>query len=133
MKKEKKTIKEEKWKNPILMEIERITLDCHLNSISQEEARDEIWKLFRQTLQRFIEETKIEEKRCPICHKVVDESWRGYDGHAECPNCIENDRYDEFDDWCVQNDHYFKWDDIGYNQVLKDIKQKQAKWLKENL
>jgi len=28
------------------MEMERIMFDYHLNSISQEEARDEIWRLF---------------------------------------------------------------------------------------
>ena len=36
----------ENWEQ-LVMRIEKITLDCHLNSISQEEARDEILELFK--------------------------------------------------------------------------------------
>ncbi len=88
----------------------------------------------KKLLQQFIiKEIEAEKKKCPICGKVVDESWRGYDGNAECPACIENGRYEEFDNWRVANNFYFKWDDIGYNRAIEDIKQKLTKWLKENL
>ena len=121
---QKKTTEEEKWKNPILMEIEKITLDCHLNSISQEEARDEIWKLFHQILQRFIEETKISEVKlvmdesCPFCGK---KKW-------ECETELAIDKEIEFEKL-----NEFDCHRITYNQVARKLNQKQQQWLKDNL
>ena len=48
----------ENWEQ-LVMRIEKITLDCYLNSISQEEARDEILELFKSEKKKLLE--KIEE------------------------------------------------------------------------
>ena len=48
----------ENWEK-LVMRIEKITLDCYLNSISQEEARDEILELFKSEKKKLLE--KIEE------------------------------------------------------------------------
>jgi len=123
------------------LEIERITLDCHLNSISQEEARDEIWKLLRQTLQRFIEETtkELREELSELEHKQW-ESWTKY--------IIENVPIEKrgllYDDlrakWSKNWKPYSELteeekdkDRIWADRVLEKIDQKQQQWLKENL
>jgi len=56
----------ENWEK-LVMRIEKITLDCHLNSISQEEARDEILELSKS------EREKCEkEKIMAIDKRILD-------------------------------------------------------------
>ena len=70
--------------------------------------------LLSKTLQRFTEETKIEEIK-PIIEIMVDEDEE-----------VKNEKFNIE----TQLNRSFK---KGYNQALKDIYQTQAKWLKENL
>ena len=44
----------------LVMRIEKITLDCHLNSISQKEARDEILELLKSEREELLERIKLE-------------------------------------------------------------------------
>ena len=50
----------ENWEK-LVMRIEKITLDCHLNSISQEEARDEILELLKSEKEELLEKIKLEK------------------------------------------------------------------------
>jgi len=68
-----------------------------------------ILKLIRQTLQRFIEETKIPEVKLSM-----DE---------DCPFCGKKK-------WECERSNCRRW---TYNEALKREHQKQHQWLKENL
>ena len=58
---DKKKEKIENWEK-LVMRIEKITLDCHLNSISQEEARDEILELLKSEREELLERIEAEGK-----------------------------------------------------------------------
>ena len=45
----------ENWEK-LIMRIEKVTLDCYLNSISQEEARDEILELLKSEREKWLKE-----------------------------------------------------------------------------
>ena len=80
--------------------------------------------ILRQTLQRFIEETRIKEielgmdEDCPFCGK---KKW-------ECETELAIDKEIEFEKL-----NEFDCHRITYNQLVRKFNQKQAKWLKENL
>ena len=56
----------ENWEK-LVMRIEKITLDCHLNSISQEEARDEILEFLQSEREKW-----EEEKIMAIDKRILD-------------------------------------------------------------
>jgi len=139
MKKQKKTIKKKKWENSILMEIERITLDCHLNSISQEEARNEIWSLFCQIIQRFIEETtkELREELAELEHKQW-ESWSKYTADQLIYKRVKPEEllekwHKNWNPYSELTEEEKDKDRIWADKVLKKLNQTQTKWLKENL
>ena len=88
-----------------------------------DEEIDKIVELFKKSIQRFIEETKIKEEdvidewRCPLCQKKTKGGWKVlYRGHKLCK-----------DGWIEPTGR------VALKEIKKKIKQKQAKWLKENL
>jgi len=70
------------------------------NGVPPSFVADQIYALFRQTLQRFIEETKVEEITA------------------------QNDRLG------LKSKNNYK---NGFNEALDEIKEKQQRWLRENL
>ena len=50
----------ENWEK-LVMRIEKITLDCYLNSISQEEARDKILEFLKSKREKLLEKIKLEK------------------------------------------------------------------------
>ena len=82
-------------------------IDNEILATTGEEIKEEIWQFLHQTLQRFIEETKLKNPRTDL--KKGDILY--------------------VPDLKIDIDAYIK----GYNQALQDINQKQQKWIKENL
>ena len=64
----------ENWEQ-LVMRIEKITLDCHLNSISQEEARDEILELLKSEKTKLLEKIKLEPMIDCFCDKPCKEKY----------------------------------------------------------
>ena len=115
-KKEKKKIKKEKcnhkWREgegTDKLQLEWCAECKKLLRIEGEGVEEYLKNKIRQTLQRFIEETKLKKR---IYEKEIEEF--GIDNST-----IEGEFFEQFLD--------------GYNQALKGIKQKQLKWMKENL
>jgi len=84
---------------------------------------EKILKFINQTLQRFIEETKIKEEdvidewRCPLCQQKIKDGWRVlYRGHKLCK-----------DGWIEPTGR------VALKEIKKKLTQKQQQWLKENL
>ena len=111
MKKEKKTIKD------LLEELQ--FPECPVEIAEpffwrwKESGKEILIDFIKKLFQRFIEETKVEKKKFPpLPPKGI----------------IPKMNY------CAEKSHELKCAEVvGYNQALKDINQKQQKWLKENI
>jgi len=121
MKKEKKTIKEEIEKEFDAKFIEKHWLNIRpswkfvpedkLGEVNPANVKKFMFEKISYILQRFIEETKIPLKTRPReeINPVTETTKSGVRGE------------------------YLYAEMSGYNQALKEINQKQVKWLKENL